>query len=127
MIGLSRLGSALVAVLALAPATALAAQDDRWQLTLPDERYVWDIRLVRLDGDSLIVRRSDSLLRVPVAQIEEIRLIRKSRMQVGDGATAGAMSALMGGDDEIYDFRPLDFADRLRAVQKILLLRPNEP
>lgn len=129
-----RIGSALVASLALAfvsgvaLARPLAAQDDRWQVTLDDQRYVWDIRLVRLDGDSLVVRQSDSLVRVPVAHIDEIRLIRKSEMQLGGaGATAGAMSALVGGDDEIYDLTPLDFADRIRTVQKILLLHPTEP
>jgi hypothetical protein len=124
------IGRALVVPLALAVAVArpLAAQDDRWQVTLDDQRYVWDIRLVRLDGDSLVVRQSDSLVRIPVAHIDEIRLIRKSEAQLGGGgATAGAMSALVGGDDEIYDLKPLDFADRVRAVQKILLLHPTEP
>jgi hypothetical protein len=118
------IGSTVIALLALA--RPLAAQDDRWQIALDDERYVWDIRLVRLDGDSLIVRQSDSLVRVPVAHITEIRLIRKSEAQLGSGA-AGAMNALVGGDDEIYDLTPLDFAERLRTVQKILQLHPTSP
>ena len=104
----------------------LLAQDDRWQVTLDDQEYVWDIRLVRLDGDSLVVRQSDTLRRIPVEHITEIRLIRKSEVQVGDGAAAGAVNALMGGDDEIYDLTPLEFADRLRAVQKIFLYHPTE-
>jgi hypothetical protein len=116
----------LALLLALVP--PLAAQDDRWQVTLDGDRYVWDIRLVRLDGDSLVVRQADSLVRVPVAHINEIRLIRKSEVHVtGGGATAGAMNALVGGDDEVYDLTPLEFADRLRTVQKILLLHPVEP
>ena len=120
------LGSTVALLLALAQTAR--AQDDRWQVTLDDERYVWDIRLVRLDGDSLMVRQSDSLVAVPVAHINEIRLIRKSEMQLGgEGAAAGAMNALVGGDDEIYDLTPLDFADRLRTVQKILLLHPTGP
>ncbi len=123
MIG--RIGSPLVVLLALA--RPLAAQGDRWQVTLDDNRYVWDIRLVGLEGDSLAVRQSDSLVRVPVAHITEIRLIRKSEMQVGDGGAAGAMNALVGADDEVYDLAPLDFADRLRTVQKILLLHPTAP
>jgi hypothetical protein len=119
-------GSTIALLLALAQTAH--AQDDRWQVTLDDERYVWDIRLVRLDGDSLVVRQSDSLVAVPVAHINEIRLIRKSEMQLGgEGAAAGAMNALIGGDDEIYDLTPLDFADRLRTVQKILLLHPTGP
>ena len=77
------IGSTLALLLALAQ-TAWA-QDDRWQVTLDDERYVWDIRHVRLDGDSLVVRQSDSLVSVPVAHINEIRLIRKSEVHVGAG------------------------------------------
>jgi hypothetical protein len=119
-------GSTLALLLALVQTAR--AQDDRWQVTLDDERYVWDIRLVRLGGDSLIVRQSDSLVAVPVAHINEIRLIRKSEMSIGGAATtAGAMSALVGGDDEIYDLTPLEFADRLRTIQKILLLHPTAP
>ena len=121
------IGSTLALLLVLAQ-TAWA-QDDRWQVTLDDERYVWDIRLVRLDGDSLVVRQSDSLVSVPVAHINEIRLIRKSEVHVGAGGAGGggAMSALIGGDDEVYDLTPLEFGDRLRTIQKILLLHPTEP
>jgi hypothetical protein len=121
------IGSTLVLLLALAQTAR--GQDDRWQVTLDDERYVWDIRLVRLDGDSLVVRQSDSLVSVPVAHINEIRLIRKSEVHVGagGGGGGGAMSALIGGDDEVYDLTPLEFGDRLRTIQKILLLHPTEP
>jgi len=122
------IGSTLVLLLALAHTAR--AQEDRWQVTLDDERYVWDIRLVRLEGDSLVVRQSDSLVSVPVAHINEIRLIRKSEVHVGageGGGGAGAMSALVGGDDEVYDLTPLEFADRLRTIQKILLLHPTGP
>ncbi len=107
-------------------ASPLQAQEERWQVTLDQENYVWDIRLVQLDGDSLVVRQSDRLRRLSVEDITEIRLIRKSESQLGDGATGGAMNALTGGDDEIYDLAPLEFADRLRAVQKIFLLHPVE-
>lgn len=120
------LGSTIALLLSLAQTAR--AQDERWQLTLDDERYVWDIRLVRLDGDSLVIRQSDSLVAVPVARINEIRLIRKSEMQLGgEGAAAGGMNALLGGDDAIYDLTPLEFADRLRTIQKILLLHPTGP
>lgn len=115
----------LVALAALAP--PLAAQDDRWQITLDDDQYVWDIRLVRLDGDSLFVRQSDSVRAVPVAHIRELRLIRKSEVQLGGGDAAGAMNALVGGDDEVYDLSPLEFAERIRTVQKILLMHPAAP
>lgn len=116
-----------LAALLLAFVTApLAAQDDRWQVTLDGQEYVWDIHLVRLEGDSLVVRQADTLRPLPVDRITEIRLLRKSEMSLAEGAaTVGAMRALMGTDDEIYDLSPLDFADRIRAIQKILLYRPD--
>ena len=119
------IGAALVAASALA--RPLAAQDDRWQISLDDDQYVWDIRLVRLDGESLFVRQSDSVLGVPLAHIRELRLIRKSEVQLGGGEAGGAMNALVGADDEVYDLSPLEFAERVRTVQKILLMHPPAP
>src|SRR5918994_7624920 len=106
------LAAAALALAALSATPLAAQQRDRWQVTLDQDRYVWDVRLVRLDGDSLVVRQADSLLSVPVDRITEMRLIRKSEMQLGDGAMA--MSALTGADDEVYDFAPLEYAERVR-------------
>ena len=114
-----------VLFLTLALGGRLAAQSDRWQVALEPDHYVWDVQLVRLDGDSLVVRQADSLIRVPVEHITEIRLIQKTEVE-GPNA-AGAMSALTGGDDEIYDLSPLEYADKLRTVQKILLYHPITP
>lgn len=119
------LGPALASTTALAH--PLAAQDDRWQISLDNDQYVWDIRLMRLDGDSLFVRQSDSVVGVPVAHIRELRLIRKSEVQLGGGDAGGAMSALTGADDEVYDLSPLEFAERIRTVQRILLMHPAAP
>jgi hypothetical protein len=107
------------------PAMAQSAADDRWQLMLADGSYLWDVRLVKLEGDSIHTRGRDSVAVVSVAQVNELRLIRKSEIQLG--APGGAMSALTGADDEVYDLTPLEFADRLRAVQKIFLLHPPPP
>jgi hypothetical protein len=109
-----------------APCAAQTAGDaDRWQVTLGDGQMLWDVRLVKLAGDSLQVRRGDSLAVVAVAKITELRLIKKSEMQLG--GPGGAMPALMGTDDEVYDLTPLEFPDRLRAVQKIFLYHPPGP
>lgn len=121
----------LLGALLLVPVLArplAAQQDDRWQVALDDGGYVWDIRLVRLDGDTLVVSQSDSLVRVPLAHATEIRLIRKSRVDLTGGpATAGAMSALVGGDDEVYDLAALDAAGRRQTVRKLLARKPAEP
>jgi hypothetical protein len=117
----------------LVPGSRLSAQQEsttrpreRWQVTLEGERYVWDIGLVRLDGDSLVIRQSDSLASLPVEHITEIRLIQSSTVDLGAGV-AGAMSALTGADDEIYDFTQLELAERRRSIQKILANRPAQP
>jgi hypothetical protein len=107
--------------------TPLHAQADRWQVTLGADTYVWDVQLVRLDGDSLVVMQADSLVRVPVDHVTELRLIRKTEVRAGTDATAETMSALTGADDEIYDLSALEFADRLRTIQKILLVHPTAP
>jgi hypothetical protein len=113
------------AALYLAPpcAAQTTGDADRWQVTLGEGQILWDVRLVKLAGDSLQVRRGDSLAVVPVAKITELRLIKKSEMQLG-GPGGGAMPALMGTDDEVYDLTPLEFPDRLRAVQRIFLYHP---
>ena len=98
---------------------------DRWQITLSNGQIIWDVRLVKLDGDSLHVRQGDSLAVVSVGQITELRLIQKTEVREGDMA-GGAMPALMGSDDEVYDLTPLEFGDRLRAVQKVFLYHPPD-
>lgn len=115
----------LVLILLVLPSALSAQDDERWQVTLDQQEFVWDVRLLRLEAATLVVRQADSALRVPVERITELRLIRKSEMRVGDGATT--MSALTGGDDEVYDFTPLDFAARVRSIQQILLYHPSEP
>jgi hypothetical protein len=112
--------------LSVALASPIAAQADRWQVALGDDKYVWDVQLVRLDGDSLVVSQSDSLVRVPVEHITELRLIRKTEVQAGADAGDETMRAL-AGDDEIYDLSTLELADRLRTIQKILRFHPTTP
>lgn len=119
-------GATLFALMAVA--RPLHAQGERWQVTLEGDRYVWDVRLLRLDGRTLLVRQSDSLVRVPVAKMTELRLIQKSQAAVGNGgAMAGAMSALVGSDDEVHDLRVLDVAARLDTIRAVLKLHPPEP
>ncbi len=112
--------------IALAVTHPLAAQADRWQVALGEDKYVWDVQLVRLEGDSLVVSQSDSLVRVPVTAITELRLIRKTEVQTGTGSDE-TMRALAGGDDEIYDLSTLELADKQRTIQKILRYHPNTP
>lgn len=115
----------LLVLLAGSPAAAQTRDDDRWQIALENGDYIWDVRLVRLAGDSLVFRRQDSLGAVRVPQVRELRLIRKSVMRIGEGAGAGgAINALTGSDDEVYELQALDFAARIRVIQQIFLIHP---
>ena len=78
------------------PLVAQSTRDDRWQIALESGDYLWDIRLVRLAGDSVVYRRADSLGSVRVQQIGELRLIRKTEFRVGSD-DGGALPALMRG------------------------------
>lgn len=109
----------LAALLATGNASAQSKADDRWQLTLENGNYVWDIKLVRLDGQDLVYSRADSLGKVAVGDIHEVRRIHKSEARVTEGA-AGSMAALTGSDDEVYDLGTLDFDGKLRAIRGIL-------
>jgi hypothetical protein len=125
---MSRLFACLVLLAALAvPAEAQSKSDDRWQITLENGGIVWDVRLKQLVDDRLEVTQQDSVIAVKVGDIREMRRFRKSDMQIGAGTTAGAMAALTGADDEVFDFGPLDFGARMRAVQQILVQRPAAP
>jgi hypothetical protein len=107
-----------------APAQS-SSDDDRWQVATEAGDYIWDIRLVRLAGDSLVFRQADTLGAVQIERIRELRLIRKTTMRIGEGEGAGgALAALTGSDDEVYDLQTLDFPARLRAIQQILLVHP---
>jgi hypothetical protein len=119
---------ALLALAGPAAAQTAAPSAERWQIQTDGGEYIWDIRLVKLDGEALLYRQADSLGRVPVQQIRELRRIQKTtvRLDATRSGGNGAMAALTGGDDEIYDFTPLDFAARLRALQQILLRYPPD-
>lgn len=127
MDGLGRAVALLLVLTAVTPPLrAQSNQDDRWQIGLESGDFIWDIRLVRLARDSLIYRRADSVGAVSVQRISELRLIRKTEFRVGTDGN-GALPALLGADDEIFSFAPLDFAARIRAVQQILLTHPPVP
>ena len=111
------------------PFTVLTAQErqrERWQITLGEDQYLWDVRLVRLTGDTLVFRQTDTLGTVTLDRIQELRLLQATEVRLEAGASAGVIGALMGTDDEVYDLTPLDFAERLRAVRQIFLLHPGE-
>jgi hypothetical protein len=125
----------LVALAASTPASADAQapadtggpprRPDRWQVQVAGGQYLWDVRLVRLSGDSLVVTQSDSVVAVPLADIGELRLMRPTEMRVGGGARE-ALGALSGADDEVFDLSTADVEERRRVVRQILVDHPPQ-
>lgn len=115
---------ALFAMLLLPATSSAQTRPDRWQLTMDNDEIIWDIRLVKLEGDTLTYRQADSLKAVSAGKVREMRLLVPSEMQLG---TAGAAyGALTGADDVVFDMTLLDFAERLRTVQQVLLKYPPQ-
>jgi hypothetical protein len=122
--------AAMATVLLLAPRTSQAqdstrTDSDRWQIQTESGEYIWDIRLLRLSGDTLLFQQADTIGRTRVDQIRELRLIRKVVVRMGESPMS--TGALTGAGDEIFDLGPLDFAARLRAIQQVFLVHPPTP
>ena len=117
----------LVAALALFGATRVAAQqDDRWQVTLNDGTIIWDLHLVRLQGDTLVVRDADSTYRFPIMRVDELRLVRKSEARrTADRNRYGA--ALGGADDQVYRLTLDDRTERRQVLEQVLKDHPPSP
>jgi hypothetical protein len=99
----------------------MSAAQDRWQVTLHSGAIVWDLRMGRLAGDTLVFRQSDGTARrLPVMQVDELRLVQKAekRQNAPDGQGTG--NGLMGGTDLIWQLTLLDRAERLRVLRQIL-------
>ena len=66
----------LLLCLAVGAPAAAQAGGDRWQITTEAGEYLWDVRLVRLGGDTLFFRQADTLGAVRVAQHRAIMSLR---------------------------------------------------
>jgi hypothetical protein len=111
---------------ASAAAQTAAPSPDRWQLTFTDQSYLWDVRLVRLDGDTLVVRSRDSLIDTPIAQLTELRLLPETILKVGDGHRSG-IGALGDNNVRVVDLAPMDANARRATLQTILTRQTVAP
>ena len=109
--------TSLLGVFLLAPP---GAAQQRWQITLSSGTVMWDLALVGLRGDTIVFHRAgpDSVLRLPVMRVDEIRLVQKSekRQFAPDGQGTG--NGLTGGADVVWSMTLLGHDERLRAIQQ---------
>ena len=114
----------LVCAAVAAPAAPCAAQE-RWQVTLNSGTILWDLRLVKLSGDTLVLRHADSTYAFPLTDLDELRLVQKSERH--QTAEAGRYGGVLGGaDDEIYRLTLYDLAERRQIMQQIFQEHPPE-
>lgn len=122
-LALALLATAPATLVAQAPAAELTARADRWQVHLNSGKYLYDVRLVRASGDTLVVTRNDTVpagpLALPLADIDELRLIQASVKAVG-GGPGGTFAGLAGTDDALYKLSNFDPAERRRIVAGLL-------
>jgi hypothetical protein len=116
----------LLLALTLATPSATEAQTassvpspDRWQLTRNDHSYIWNVRLVRLNGDTLIARTTDSLVAVPLEDLSEIQLLGETVLKVGDGHRSG-VGALGDNTSPILAFAQMPLTERRQRIRTIL-------
>jgi hypothetical protein len=108
----------------LVSTTPLRAQEaaplpERWQLTFADQSYLWDVRLVRLAGDTLVVQSRDSLIPISVVALTELRLLPETILKVGDGHRSG-IGALGDNNVRVVDMAALSVAERRKTLTTIL-------
>ncbi len=124
-------GVILAALLVIRPAAAVgpaarptpAQPGDRWQLTLNDGTILWEIRLVRFRGDTLVVRHADSTYAFPIARVDELRLVQKSVRHIT--AEPGRYGGVLGGtDDEVYRLTLYSVSERRQIVEQLFKDHP---
>ena len=86
-----------------------AQQPERWQITLANSVMLWNVALLRLAADSLIVRHADTTASVAVRDITELRLARAS--DDAPGAPSG---------EQVYQLPVWDVDQKRRMIQQIL-------
>ena len=110
----------------LAAAPVRAQEDDRWQVTLNDGKILWELHLVRLRNDTLVLRRADSTYSFPIMHVDELRLVRKSeRRQTAEPNRYGGV--LGGADDEVYRLTLYSLAERRQIVAQVFEDHPPQP
>jgi hypothetical protein len=110
---------ALAASAARALAAAPAAPD-WWQIRLANGDYLYELQLLELRGDTLVLTHADTLVRVAVADIDELRWVRPSEMRLGGGGGQSTVGTLSGADDEVYRLTLVPPEERRRTIEQLV-------
>ncbi len=117
--------------LLFASAVLLGASQDTsavWQITLKDGTIVWNLRLERLQHDTIVFRRETRIVRYPLLGVDELRLVRGGKHEIGPVAAEGRYDGAPNGtSDLVFQMTLLDLAERRQVVQEILRTRSTAP
>lgn len=110
-------------VFCAAPGAAQDRERDRWQLTLNSGKILWDLHLVKLAGDTLIVGHGDSTSALPITEVDELRMVRKAQRSITP--EAGRYGGVLGGaDDVVYRLTLYTLAERRDILRRIFQEHP---
>ena len=124
---LRRLTSAVAVAACIGAAAPAGAQAPaRWQLTLRSSEILYEIRLLRLEDDALVVRQGEATLELPLRDISQLQLVRPSYALPGSGGRRAGIRALTGADDLVFEMTLLDVRERRSLVERILQTFPAE-
>ena len=101
------------------------SRHDRWQVSMHDGSYLWELRLVGVRGDTLVARQADSVVLVPLERVDELRLVQASVKRTGEQNRATA-NALAGADDEVYALVRYAPGEQRKVVEQALAAHPPE-
>jgi len=112
-------------LLSAAPCGAQGERGDRWQLTLNSGKILWDLHLVKVVGDTLVVRHADTTHAFAISQLDELRLVQKSKRSITP--EAGRYGGVLGGgDDVVYRLTLYHLAERRQILRQVLQDHPPE-
>ncbi len=99
-----------------------------WQITLKDGTIVWNLRLERLQGDTIVFREDSVPVRYPLMRVDELRLVRAGEHEIGPVAAGGRYDgAPNGASDLVYQLTLLDREQRRQVIELILRRRAESP
>lgn len=108
---------ALVAAL-LVPAALSGQERDRWQITLQDGRYLYELRPVALHGDTLVIEQEGRRREIALSDVHELREVRASLQPAG--TRQATFPTLTGADDRVFGIGYLDPEEQRTVVAAIL-------
>ena len=97
---------------------APTARADRWQILLNSGSYLYEVRLLGARGDTLVAAQPGDTLALPLADIDELRLVQPSARVAGNARNSS--SPLTGVDDAVLKLSRYAPAERRALLEQLI-------